>query len=293
MSNQSSPEQYSLSPQKQRDIVDSLKLDLSPATAFKEKDNQAKKLFEQSLMFLAGRYWHFMPERTLNRIFQLSDNFVLTANNEQFAAFLGAWQGLKDEVNPDRTIATGGVTLRRGYNIFVSNNPQDMLEQIKQDPKKILEFLSPSALETVKELLGDNYEEILINYYQQADESEFVKIINFLYEDIISHEAVHLCEPLLTTTLKRPVALSELGGYFYTNEVMESFHPGFVDQPLLVTFKQLNEARIRFYQSLIDEFGNDIHRLYFGKSIKKAKKEAILKKISAAPKDLLPQVYQQ
>ena len=79
----------------------------------------------------------------------------------------------------------------------------------------------------------------------------------------------------------------EIGVRYYTQKVAEL-------AGVAVTTDESEENAIRYYQSILDKYGDDVHRVYFGMPVDRAQKRRIISEMnSERARKLLPSLYEE
>lgn len=105
----------------------------------------------------------------------------------------------------------------------------------------------------IKEYIQENKEECLEHFgsLEKAEE----ELLGAYRNNVITHELLHL----YNSSLASPSIFSEAGAYFYTYQLMKG---------LFVSLNALNDPKLRsLYQELIDKYGDDVHKLFFGQEV--------------------------
>lgn len=111
---------------------------------------------------------------------------------------------------------------------------------------------------------------------KQAEEA----IKNMTAHYIITHELLHLHQ-----NKSLPLWLSEAGAYYYTREIMKKNKWGGLNSAY--------DSAADFYRELLEKYGDDIHKIYFGQSRDKEKREKIFSEFTDEKRKMLFPDYRE
>lgn len=222
-----------------RDMVDSLKMELSGITPRLADVLRQKAIAIQAEV--VNQYGEFIPPSTLHKTKGIEDRIIVCSGNG-FQLFDQAWTSTRVK----EPMRIRGKIYRNGYLM------------VFDDPLHTWEFIDEEARE--REIRRGTR----AGYTQEQVKIALCRI--YLHRSL-GHEIIHQYQDWsLHSGFLEPAV------EYYVSEILERLGLNYFDQG------EIQDAMASTYQFLIDRFGNDIHRIFFG-SCKPQRKAAIFEEI--------------
>lgn len=230
-----------------KDVVDSLKLEVSSLGPIKEKQVKdfAKTIFSE----ISSTYKEFIPENTLEKNKNISDK-IIVVDRKTLRNLLLEWtqDGIYRFLDPGKI--AGSYFIQGKF--IACDNPNNHWEILKKSNQK--RFMEKFGNE-------ENAKKI---------------VTKSLFTEALVHEIIH--------SFKRgrlPADFEECAVRYYEQKIAKKVDPNHV-----VLFEK-DEKITKAYQELIEEFGeNNIHNLFFNGKIKYFTRKNIFKKFNQQKADL-------
>lgn len=226
-----------------RDIVDSLKIEASILAP--KQEIMIKSLAQRISEIMAQNYGSYIPYTTLAKIKGIEEN-VLVLNTYALQTFYNDWGVKKEETDEQKTTneQVQGVTFTEG-NVIALHDP----------------YASWSTLP----------DEIQNYFIAKCGSEEKAKdiVTQVSLTQVTLHEIIHQYHDW-----SLPEPFRECGSVYYERKVCKN---------LLLPFylaEDLENQRIDFYSSLVREYGNATHRIFFGSWIDPRERTSILSRLN-------------
>ena len=231
-----------------RDMVDSLKLDASILTP--KQDNQVKIVAKESSNELITLYGRFISNKTIKEVQGIEDR-ILVSDTDAFSEMYTSWNTIIiTPTLPEKV--TKGTYFVQGRIIAIDN------------PDRLWDTIFPEEVQ--KSLIK-----------QIGNEEETKQLAAWIcLVDFRTHEVTHQYQ-----NHNLPETFLECAVRYYQRQVSEKLRIGHI-------IEDISEERISFYEKLIGQYGNDMHRLFFSGDIDERKKIAILKDFNQEAERLFP-----
>ena len=175
---------------------------------------------------------------------QILQRLVFTKSTDTISRLRGLWLGFKKE---ESNLA--GLTLH-------------------PDKFSILWFKNKESFPDIKEYIEKNKKKFL-KKYENLEKAQDDMVDAYMH-NVIVHELIHLYSP----SLELPLRFEEAGAYFYAYHLIKSIDVVFV------SLNEPNDTKLRnLYQKLINKYGNDVHKLFFGQEVDEKIRNSIFEEI--------------
>ncbi len=185
---------------------------------------------------IVDTYKEFIPSSSLYHADSVNDR-VIVSDTPAFQEMYANWASDSDGNYPDKSI-------RAAY------FPEGKIIAF-DDPNRIWELYADDAKAEAIKVFG-------------SEEKAKENVASIAFFDYLTHEICHQYQDL---TLPEPFV--EISARYYQRETLTKMKYGYI-------IADHDEERIGFYKSLIEKYGDDVHKLAFGKEIDTAKKKVIL-----------------
>ncbi len=223
-----------------KEVSDTLKLEASIATP--RQDKLVREVAVNINNEIIHQYGSYIPQETIVKVGGVEERILIT-NTETFEQFHYEW----DKITTDRSrLYYPEVTAT------VFTNGQVMAFE---DPTKAWQRLSKETQVDAISRFGS--------------EAEARGVVAFTaIADFLCHEVVHQYQDE-----NLPKFFKELGAYFYQRQIATALHFSFL-------IFDLDEARIQYYNSLLNRFGEDVHKIFFGSLLDSKRRTEILSSVT-------------
>lgn len=173
---------------------------------------------------------------------------------------------------PKRLVFTKSAdTISRFKSIWLDSKKEEKdLSGITIHPDEfgILWFKNKESFPEIKKYIEKNKKEFLERYGSlEKAEEEFIEAY---MHNIIIHELLHLYSP----ALELPSVFKEAGAYFYAHHLL------IVMGDMFFSLNKSYDIKLRnLYQKLIDKYGDDVNKLFFGQEVDEEIRNSIFKEV--------------
>lgn len=210
-----------------RDMADNLKLDASILDPRTEKS--WKDWTNNIVTTLTNKYRGYIPAEKVDQSNTIADRIIIT-DPESFSVFWNEYFSEDKGMTGENTPAYGvsGVTGVEGQPIIIN-----------YDPEKWWKIIPQSSKIEAEQLFGNNAKAAIAHIFVLKS---------------LTHEIIHQFN-----NFKMPRVFLEAGVRYYEKEVAK-------DLGFNLFSDDESERAVEQYQSLIDQMGDDIHKIFFGET---------------------------